>query len=400
MLPGSPVSAVENEAKADPGDLVSSEKVAVCHIASGDLWAGAEVQIATLLRNLAQTEELRLSAILLNPGRLAQEIRGCGIDVRIIPESQKSFLAVFSEAATYLASRGVRILHSHRYKENVLGALLAHRCRIPFVVRTQHGLSEPHVGFRQIKQKLIQRLDRFVARWATDRVISVSSEMSRHLAQQVNSQKIVIIPNGVDPAIVHSELSVAEARDRLGVPRDCHVLGAAGRLEHIKRLDIFLEAAKLLSAERRDTWYVIAGEGKEEARLRALTQSLGLGDRVMFLGHRDDIYDVLRALDILVLSSDHEGLPMVLLEALCLGVVVVARAVGGIPEVIQNGVNGILVDLPDPRDLADACVQVLADRARSQRLAEAGLRSVTEGYGAAMAADQVTRLYLSLCERS
>ena len=231
-------------------------------------------------------------------------------------------------------------------------------------------------------------------------MISVSSEMSRHLAQQVNSQKIVIIPNGVDPAIVHSELSVAEARDRLGVPRDCHVLGAAGRLEHIKRLDIFLEAAKLLSAERRDTWYVIAGEGKEEARLRALTQSLGLGDRVMFLGHRDDIYDVLRALDILVLSSDHEGLPMVLLEALCLGVVVVARAVGGIPEVIQNGVNGILVDLPDPRDLADACVQVLADRARSQRLAEAGLRSVTEGYGAAMAADQVTRLYLSLCERS
>jgi glycosyltransferase involved in cell wall biosynthesis len=320
--------------------------------------------------------------------------------VRIIPESDKTFLAVFSEAAKYLAPRGVRILHSHRYKENVLAALLARRCRIPFVVRTQHGLSEPYAGLRHIKQRLIQRLDRFVARRATDRVISVSSEMSRHLARRVNPQKIVIIPNGVDPAVVHSELSVGEARDRLGIPRDCHVLGTAGRLEPIKRLDIFLEAAKLLSAERPDTRYVIAGEGREKARLHALTQSLGLGDRVLFLGHRDDIYDVLRACTVLVSCSDHEGLPMVLLEALCLGVVVVARAVGGIPEVIQNGANGILVDSADPRSLADACVQVLADRARLQRLVEAGFKSVTDGFGAAKAADQVTRLYISLCERT
>lgn len=379
---------------------MSREKVAVCHVASGDLWAGAEVQIATLLRNLAQREELRLSAILLNPGRLAQEIRSCGIDVSIIPESQKSFLATFSEAARYLGPRGVRILHAHRYKENVLAALLAHRCRIPFVVRTQHGLSEPLVGFRHIKQGFIQSLDRFVARWATDRVISVSSEMSRHLARQVNSQKIVIIPNGVDPAVVHSELTVAEARDRLGIPRDCRVLGTAGRLKPIKRLDIFLEAAKLIQAHLPNTRFVIAGDGSEEIKLRALAQARGLQDKVLFLGHRNDIYDVLRAFDVLVLCSDHEGLPMVLLEALCLGVVVVARAVGGIPEVIQNDANGVLVDSSDPQSLADACVQALADRARSQRLAEAGIKSVADNYAAATTARQVTRLYFSLCERT
>jgi glycosyltransferase involved in cell wall biosynthesis len=379
---------------------VSREKVAVCHIASGDLWAGAEVQIATLLRNLAQREELRLSAILLNPGRLAQEIRSCGIDVRIIPESQKSFLAVFSEAARYLVPRGVRILHSHRYKENALAALLAHRCRIPFLVRTQHGLSERYVGFRHIKQRLIQRLDRFAAQWATDRVISVSSEMSRHLARRMNPQKIVTIPNGINPEEVRSDLSPREAKDRLGIPRDCWVLGTAGRLERVKRLDIFLEAAKLIQAHLPNTRFVIAGDGSEEAKLRALAQAYGLQNNVLFLGHRNDIYDVLRALDMLVLCSDHEGLPMVLLEALCLGVVVVARAVGGIPEVIQNGVNGILVDSSDPRSLADACVQASADRAQSQRLVEAGIKSVTEGFGAAKAADQVTRLYFSLCERT
>lgn len=395
-MPGTLPNAIEPGPVTAKQHLGDADRIAVCHIASGDLWAGAEVQIATLLRNLARNKELRLSAILLNPGRLAEEIRSCGIDVRIIPESQKSFWAIFSEAARYLAPRGVRILHSHRYKENVLASLLARRCRIPFAVRTQHGLPEPYAGLRYIKHGLVQKLDRFVTRRATDRVISVSSEMSRHLGRRMNPQKIVVIPNGVNPAIVHSELSVGEAKERLGIPKGCRVLGTAGRLEPIKRLDIFLEAAKLLCAERPDTWYVIAGEGKEKARLRTLTQSLGLGDRVLFLGHRDDIYDVLRAFDLLVISSDHEGLPTVLLEALCLGVAVVARGVGGIPEVIRNDVNGILVDSDDPRSLAGACAQVLGDPARARRMIEAGIKSVADEYGDVKAADQVTRLYFSL----
>lgn len=307
------------------GVQVIREKIVVCHIASGDLWAGAEAQITTTLRNLSHQEQLRLSAIVLNPGRLAEEIQRCGIETKVIPENQASFLQVLSDSASFLKGREVNILHSHRYKENLLAALLAWKCRIPFVVRTQHGLPEPLLGLRRSKQRCIQWIDRIVARYATDRVISVSSEMSLHLSSQMNSQKIVVIPNAVDPAVVHSNLNIAEAKNRLGIPETCRVIGAAGRLEPIKRLDIFLNAAKLISAERPDTKYVIAGEGREEARLRTLTRSLGLCDSVLFLGHRSDIYDVLRALDILVLCSDHEGLPVVLLESLCIGVVVVAQ---------------------------------------------------------------------------
>lgn len=373
------------------------EKVAVCHIASGDLWAGAEVQIATLLRSLARRDEFRLSAILLNPGRLADEIQSCGIEMKIIPESRKSFLAILSEAAGYLRPQRVRILHSHRYKENVLAALLSRRCHIPYVVRTQHGLSEPFVGLRHMKQQFIQMLDRFVSRRATDRVISVSSELSGRLARGVNPQKIVTIPNGVDPGMVHSDLSVAEARDRLGIPRGGCVLGTAGRLEPIKRLDIFLEAAKLISAQRPDARYIIAGEGSEEARLRALAQSLGLGERVLFLGHRNEVYDVLRAMDVLVLCSDHEGLPMVLLEALSLGVVVVARAVGGIPEVLIHNTSGLLVESASPVAIAQACLGVLGDASLARQLAQAAARRVAEKYSAEATAAAVSRLYFSLC---
>jgi glycosyltransferase involved in cell wall biosynthesis len=381
-------------------DASAAAPLAVCHLASGDRWAGAEVQIATLLKFLAREERLQLSAILLNPGRLAEEIERCGIPVRVIPESENNFLGAVRCAAAFLADRKVQILHSHRYKENLLGALLARRCHIPHIVRTQHGLPEPLRGFRALKQAFIQTVDRFIARHRTDRVISVSSEMTRHLARRLDAQKTVTIPNGVDLERVRSRLTREEAKQRLGIELACPVIGTAGRLEPVKRLDIFLRAAAALAAQRPDARFVIVGEGREDARLKALAKELGIESQVSFLGHRDDVYDVLRALDILVLSSDREGLPMVLLEALCLGVVIVARSVGGIPEVIQSGANGVLVDLSDPQSLADACAQVLADRARAQRLAEAGIKSVTDGYGAKRTADQVTRLYFSLCERT
>jgi glycosyltransferase involved in cell wall biosynthesis len=374
--------------------------LAVCHIASGDRWAGAEVQIATLLKFLAREERLRLSAIFLNPGRLAEEAGRCGIPVKVIPESENNFLRALGRSAEFLADRKVQILHSHRYKENLLAALLARRLHIPHIVRTQHGLPEPLRAFRAFKQGFIQTVDRLVARRSTDHVISVSLEMSRHLARDLGAQKIVTIPNGIDLEGVRSALTQEEAKQRLGIEPSCPVMGTVGRLEPVKRLDIFLRAAQLIQGERAITKFALVGDGREESRLKALARELGIEGRALFLGHRDDVYDVLRALDILVLSSDREGLPMVLLEALFLGVVVVARNVGGIPEVIQNGVNGVLVDSPDPQSLAEACAQILAEPARSQRLAEAGIKSVTEGYGAAKTADQVTRLYFSLCERT
>jgi glycosyltransferase involved in cell wall biosynthesis len=271
---------------------------------------------------------------------------------------------------------------------------------IPHVVRTQHGLPEPQTGMRRLKQGLILSADRLVARRATDRVISVSSEMSRQLALRIDPRRIVTIPNGVDLEVVQSRFTAREAKERLGIPAESPVIGTAGRLEPVKRLDIFLRAAAAIRGERPITRFVIAGEGREAAHLKALAESLGIAEDVRFLGHRDDIYDVLPAFDLLVLSSDHEGLPMILLEAQCLGLVVVARSVGGIPDVIQDGVNGLLVDSNDPRSLAQACLRALSDRALSERLAEAGARLVASNFAASATARQVAQLYSTLLARS
>jgi glycosyltransferase involved in cell wall biosynthesis len=377
---------------------MSPGKLEVCHVASGDRWAGAEVQLAMLLKALMRRKDLRISAIFLNQGRLAEEARECGVEVCVIPENEHKFFQILSEATQFLQGKNVKILHSHRYKENLLATLLAHRCRVPFRVCSRHGAPEPFAGWRRYKHGLIQTLDRLVARYSTDCVISVSTELRSQLTRYLPADKVVTIYNGIDLERVFSPFSVSEAKQRLGIPVECWVLGTVGRLDPVKRLDIFLAAAQQIVASQPNARFVIAGEGQEEQRLRELARSLRLQDHVLFLGYRADIYDVLRAMDIFVLCSDHEGLPMALLETLYLGVPVVARPVGGVTEVIQDGVNGVLVDSAEPSALAKECLHVLADEERRKRLAQAGTRVIAEKFAVEQTAAEVAQLYRSLSD--
>ena len=134
---------------------------------------------------------------------------------------------------------------------------------------------------------------------------------------------------------ISSSLSVREAKQRLHIPEDALVVRrrSAGGSE---RLDLFVDAATRNSRELPGTQFVIAGAGSQEQSLRQLVRNRGLERSVHFLGHRDDVYDVLRAMDLLLITSDQEGIPMALLEAMALEIpCVISRAVGGIPEVIE-----------------------------------------------------------------
>jgi L-malate glycosyltransferase len=380
------------------GCPVSLGKIKVCHVASGDRWAGTEGQLATLLKALARNQNLGVSAIFLNEGRLAEEARRCGIAVCVVPESEHNFFQILSKATRFLDGKNVQILHSYRYKENLLAALLAHRCGVPFHVCGMRGAPEPFTGWPRYKQGLLQALDRLVARYSTDCVVSVSEELRTQLTRYLPASKVVTIYSGVDEEKVFSPFSVSEAKQRLGVPSECCVIGTASRLDPIKRLDIFLAAAQQIAASRPNARFVIAGEGREESSLRALARKRAVQDRVLFLGQRSDIYDVVRAMDIFVLCSDHEGLPNALLESLYLGVPVVVRPVGGIAEVIQNGVNGIWVESSEPAALAAACLELLHDDSRRILLARAGAEVIAKKFTVERSADQVAQLYRSLSD--
>jgi glycosyltransferase involved in cell wall biosynthesis len=371
-------------------------RLGVCHLASGDRWAGAEVQLTALLRGLQQNPDLRLCAIFLNEGRPAEEARQMGIDLCVLDEAQQNFFQILSGAGRFLAGRNVQVLHSHRYKENLLAALLARRCHVPAHVSSQHGAPEPFKGWLGLKQGAIQALDRQVALRATDRIISVSNELRAHLRRSLPEGKVITIHNGIDEETVFSRLAPSEAKKRLGIAPDCSVVGTAGRLAPVKRLDIFLQAARQIVNAWPNARFVIAGDGAEASHLQELADSLQLSEQVLFLGHRDDIYDVIRAMDIFVFCSDHEGLPMALLETLYLGVPVVARPVGGIAEVIQDGISGVWVRSAEPADLASACISLLRDNSRRSSLARAGFAAVETHFTVRRMAEQTAALYYSL----
>ena len=369
----------------------------VCHIASGDLWAGAEVQVANLVAQLKKDPTIDVTLLLMNEGRLAEYARNAGVRTKVLNERANGFGALVGKAKLLLQQFQPHVLHSHRYKENVLAAMARSAVAKPALIRTQHGMPEPFTHGASLQHRLVLVADRFVARRMTSRIVAVSADMRAQLTRVYPAEKIVLIPNGISTSAIAA--TKAEARAQLGWPANIPMIGYCGRLEPIKRIGLFLEAAKLLKEQHRDAKFVIAGDGNERERLEVVANSLGLRDNVMFLGHRNDVASILRALDVFSLTSDHEGLPMVLLEALAAKTPVVARNVGGIPDLITHEQNGMLVDQANACAIASAWARMLALDATTQRAwSEAGARTVRERFSAEQNAQKMIALYREVVE--
>ena len=373
------------------------KEVHVCHIAMGDGWAGAEVQLATLATELVKIAHLRLSVILFNEGRLASELRKLGIPVVIIPESAQSPREVLRNVIAYCRIHKFDIIHTHKYKDSLIGIWAAARCGISKVVRTIHGLTEPFEGLSALRMHLYEMCDRFATGFRADRVIAVSTQIEKVLQARFGCDRVVQIYNGINlDALDGERMSQADVRAKLGLKPSDHVIGTIGRLVAVKGQDQLLIAAQHLAHIYRDLHVVVVGEGPLMDRLLAQAKDLGIGDRLHLLGHRDDTYDLMRALDVFVLPSLHEGIPMVILEALALQRPIVASQVGGIPEVITDGVHGLLVPVGDSGSIAQACERLLTDRLLAESCGRAGRRRVEQHFSSRSMAEQVAELYQSL----
>ena len=149
----------------------------ICHVAVGDLWAGAEVQLKVLLSKLVGRPDISLSVILFNEGRLEKEIGALGIPVKVFPESRWGSGKIFLELVREFKKSNVQIVHTHKYKDTILAAPAAKVCGIPHVVRTVHGLPEPFEGLQAFKMILYEAIERTVHRYCVDSIIGVSSQI-------------------------------------------------------------------------------------------------------------------------------------------------------------------------------------------------------------------------------
>jgi glycosyltransferase involved in cell wall biosynthesis len=214
--------------------------------------------------------------------------------------------------------------------------------------------------------------------------VVVNSETGKAFTAEhfgVPPDKITVIPNGVDAARFTLPPSPAPIRPELGIPPDAPLVGLLGRITAQKRVDVFLEAARRVSETLRGARFLIVGKGELMEAMRRKASELDLGERVIFTGGRDDVPDLLAALDLLVLCSDDEGLPNVILEAMAARKPVVATDVGACHELVAEGSTGHLVARRDSGALAAAIIQVLLLPDRGRAMGEAGHRRAVEHFG-------------------
>jgi glycosyltransferase involved in cell wall biosynthesis len=242
--------------------------------------------------------------------------------------------------------------------------------------------------------------DRFVVARGSSVFLCVSEEDRRKMIEieGIPAHHIRVVPNGIDPL---AEPTGHDLRAELGIAREAQVLGAVAVLREQKRLDVLLQALVLLAQRLADPHLVIAGDDAglgNRRRIEALVESLGVADRVHLIGRRDDIADVLAAFDVACLSSDYEGMPLSVMEYMSAAKPIVCTRVGGVSELIDDGVEGLLVPRRDPAAFADAVERLLQDPALAASLGQAARLRQQRDFSLAGVVAQVEGIYDELCE--
>lgn len=291
-------------------------------------------------------------------------LESAGVEVLGLARRSRLALGSWAPLVRMLRSRPIDVLHAHKFGSNLWGSVLGSLSRVPVIVSHEHTWS-----YEGNRPRVL--LDRHVVGRLSDAVVAVSADDRRKMIEieGIPPDRVVLIPNGIgDPRPVTG----TDVRAELGIGPGDPVAGAIGHLREQKAYDVMIEAAALLRSRVPALRWLIVGEGGKRPELDALIGERGLGDVVRLLGHRDDVGDVIAAMDFGVSSSSFEGSPLALMELMAAGRPIVATAVGGVPDLVIEGETGLLVPPAEPAALASALERLVADRDLAGRMGEAG----------------------------
>jgi glycosyltransferase involved in cell wall biosynthesis len=331
---------------------------------------------------------------------------GRGVDVVRIDELGREISPLRDLVATLRLARLIRrerpdILHTHTAKAGTVGrvaALLAGRRRPPIVVHTFHG----HVlrgYFGPVRSLVFRLLERWLAGHTTA-LIAVSPQVRDDLValHVAPPERFVVIRLGIElgERVAGGQDGRLESRRYLGIPPDRFAVGWIGRMTAVKRTDDVLVAFKRLRDSGVDAVLCMVGDGPDRPQLEQRAHELGIVRDTLFLGYQEDVAQFYAAFDALVLPSSNEGTPVSAIEALAAGRPVVATRVGGVPDVVEEGEDGFLVEPGATEELAERLGQLAADPELRDRMGRAGRERVLPRYAVGRLVDDVDRLYRSL----
>jgi glycosyltransferase involved in cell wall biosynthesis len=354
-------------------------------LVSTDL-GGGPVHVRDLVTGLAGPD-FRLTVAGPAGGALVSDFTAAGAAFAPLDADRLS-PAVLLRAIRLARSRRAQVIHSHGKGAGLYGRIAA-RLTGAAAVHTFHGIH--HAGYG----RAYLALERALAR-GSRAVIHVSAsqaEEARGLGLAPPGRTHVIV-NGVDGERIRALGARGDfTRAGLGLRSDAPVLATVARFDPIKGLDVLLRAVAPLAARVPGVQLLVVGDGPLRERLHALAREVGAGDRVVFAGPIPDAARVLPLADLYVTASRGEGLPLAVLEAMAAGRPVVATAVPGHTDVVEDGVTGALVPADDPERLAAAAATLLADRPRREAMGRAGRARVAERFDRAQMVARIALLY-------
>jgi glycosyltransferase involved in cell wall biosynthesis len=364
------------------------------HLGSG----GAQEAVCQLVK-YGQTGRFQSEVVALHGfGHYWDVLRSWGVPVHtLLPQGSPrvAIPLIFLRLFRFLARHRFDVVHTHLLGANILAAPLAALYRVP--VRVTHDQTRDDV---RDYSPLPRWLDA-VANRLNHHVIAVSSSIRTFLCckENLSGDKISVIYNSVDLLRYSPKNDPGTrevARQKWGLPADAFLVGGVGRLRYQKNFALFLEVAAEVCNRFPQALFVIAGEGPERAALEEMSRKLGLASRVRFLGFIKDMPELYQCLDLLLLTSHFEGTPLTVLEAMAMGVPVVASQVDGVEEVLADGQDGCLVPPGDREAFVDRVCRLLQDPKLRRQLSLAGQGKARRYFSAETMVRQVEAIYLSL----
>lgn len=362
---------------------------------------GADKAVLETLAEIRNHREFSPAVLAFREGEFAEKVRSMGVPIRVVEGARDRLIGASTLTRmlqTILSQSSQCIVHTQGYYSNFVAYLaLAMRPSLRRRVRwvnTCHGWLRPNLLWR-----LLTQLDIIVCAQA-DLVLSVSRRMSDTLYSRGMPRERVKALEYWPRRLRHVSETEREAlRMRFGAGEGAQLAGYVGRLSPEKRPDLFIKACAHVKRVLPNARFIVVGGG-DDRPYRDLAAKYGLASEIQFCGYQEDMAEVFAVLDALVVTSDSEGMPNVILEAWSTGVPVITRSVGGIPEFTRDRFDVIQVHSSAPEDIAHSIIEVLSSRAVTNSLIANGRARVKADFGASKSIQHICDSYRALLQRT
>ncbi len=357
---------------------------------------GPETLILSVLQGI-DTSKFNINVVVLQELKASENffesnIKSLGFNAdRIVWRNFIFFLPSFFKLISLIKKHNVNIIHTHDVRSDFMGLIAGKMLGIP-VVTSVHGW----IG-RSLKERIHDFFDKLIVRFAST-IIANSKAMQRYLVRlKIQERKVRTIHNAVDLSNFMSAEGSESTKMELGLNSGFPIIGTVGRLDVEKGHEILLEAAQEVIQSCPEAAFVIAGQGPIESDLKKTAEKLKLSQRVTFTGYFRNLSKILGIMDIFVLPSLSEGLPLTLLEAMAAGKPIVATDVGGVPELIINGQTGLLVKSRSARELSKAILELVQNKEKARGLGEKAREAVLNNFSSEVMIKKLEDVYESVC---